>query len=275
VTGIVQPPGRIACGSIRLAGRRVDDLPEAELRRIRGRHVGTIFQDPLASLDPLFTIGDQLVETVRTHRPLSLREARQRALQWLVDVGIHPAADRFHHHPHQLSGGMRQRAVIALALCGEPRLVIADEPTTALDVSLQAQIVALVRRLCRERGVAVMLITHDMGVIAETADRVAVMYAGRIVETGATAEVVKAPQHPYTRALLGCIPEIGPRRVRLPQIEGSMPRLDQIVSGCPFHPRCPEALDRCRSEAPVLLSRGGSLVSCFVQERCRPDGGSP
>lgn len=272
--GLLPPPGRIARGEIRIAGLRVDDLPEAELRKVRGRQVGMVFQDPLACLDPLFTVGDQLVETLRTHHELPARQARQRALRWLEEVGIQPASERIDQHPHQLSGGMRQRAVIALALCGEPRLVIADEPTTALDVSLQAQILDLLRRLRREHGAAVLLITHDMGVIAEFTDRVAVLYAGRVVEIGPTSEVVRRPRHPYSRALIACIPRVGPRRERLPQIDGAMPAGDR-QRGCAFASRCPEALDRCRDERPSLRDRGSSAVACFLDEGPGPAGGTP
>ena len=178
VIGLLEPPGRIGGGQIRLDGKRIDNLSPDEMRKIRGRHIGAIFQDPLTSLNPLFTVGEQLVETIRTHLPMSAAEAKKRAIGWLAEVGI-PAPDRrFDQYPHQFSGGMRQRVVIALALCAEPRLIIADEPTTALDVSVQAQIIALLKRVCRERNAAAILVTHDMGVIAETADRVAVMYAG-------------------------------------------------------------------------------------------------
>ena len=196
--GLLEPPGRLAAGEVWLEGQRIDRLPQAALRAIRGRRIGVVFQDPLGSLNPLFTIGEQLEETIRTHLGLAGKELRQRALALLAEVGIPAPQARFHHYPHQFSGGMRQRVVIALALAAEPILLIADEPTTALDVSMQAQIIALIKRVARERGAAVMLITHDMGVIAETADRVAVMYAGRIVEIGAVRDVLHAPRHPYT-----------------------------------------------------------------------------
>src|SRR5439155_21037046 len=184
IIGLLEPPGRIAGGEVRLEGRRIDNLPHAELRRIRGRRIGVIFQDPLTSLNPLYTIGRQLEETILTHLPLSKTQARARALSLLREVGIPAPEGRYSHYPHQFSGGMRQRVVIALAIAAEPALIIADEPTTALDVSIQAQIIALLKRLAREHGAAVMLITHDMGVIAETAQRVAVMYAGRVAEIG-------------------------------------------------------------------------------------------
>lgn len=262
---LIEPPGRIAGGEIRLNGRRIDTLPPEEMRRVRGRQIGAIFQDPLTTLNPLYSIGRQLVETMQTHLGLSDREARARAIRWLEDVGIPGAAQRIDSYPHQFSGGMRQRVVIALALCAEPRLVIADEPTTALDVSIQAQVIALLKRLCREHGTAVMLITHDMGVIAETADRVAVMYAGRIAEIGPVREVVKNARHPYTEGLMGSIPSLTHRVARLRQIDGAMPRLTDIPKGCAFNPRCGRAYDRCRSERPELMATGGpSRAACWL-----------
>jgi peptide/nickel transport system ATP-binding protein len=204
---LLEPPGRIAGGEVRLKGERIDQLDIDAMRRVRGRRIGMVFQDPLTSLNPLYTVGQQLIETIRTHLPLTGVEARQRAIDLLVEVGIPAAAHRLDGYPHEFSGGMRQRVVIALALAAEPELVIADEPTTALDVSVQAQIIQVLKRLCREKNTAVILITHDMGVIAETADRVAVMYAGRIVEIGPVREVIKTPRHPYTRGLMGSIPD--------------------------------------------------------------------
>ncbi len=264
IIGLIDPPGRIAGGQIRLDGRRIDALPAAELRKIRGREIGAVFQDPLTSLNPLYTVGRQLVETIRTHLRLGEAEARTRAIALLDEVGIPAAERRIDHYPHQFSGGMRQRVVIALALCAQPRLVVADEPTTALDVSIQAQIIQLLKRLCREHGTAVMLVTHDMGVIAETADRVAVMYAGRIVEIGPVADVIHRPRHPYTAGLMGSIPSIGAEVERLAQIDGAMPRLDAIPSGCAFHPRCPRAIERCRSDGPELVAAGEAKVACWL-----------
>ncbi|HYM03695.1 MAG TPA: ABC transporter ATP-binding protein [Stellaceae bacterium] len=264
IIGLLEPPGRIAGGEIRFAGQRIDDLPDEAMQRIRGREIGAIFQDPLTSLDPLFTVGRQLVETIRVHLGLDRIEARRRALALLREVGIPVPEQRVDHYPHQFSGGMRQRVVIALALAANPRLVIADEPTTALDVSIQAQIIALLRRLCRDHGTAVMLVTHDMGVIAETADRVAVMYAGRIVEIGPVRDVVKNPQHPYTAGLMGAIPMISEKRERLAQIDGAMPRLTDIPEGCAFHPRCPRVFPRCRAERPELLRADASEAACWL-----------
>ncbi|MGZ8255745.1 MAG: ABC transporter ATP-binding protein, partial [Burkholderiaceae bacterium] len=206
VIGLLEPPGRIASGEVKLNGLRIDNLPYEEMRKIRGREIGAIFQDPLTSLNPLYTVGQQIVETITTHLHMSGAQARTRAIELLASTGIPAPERRIDHFPHQFSGGMRQRVVIALALAAEPKLVIADEPTTALDVSIQAQIIALLKQLCREHGTAVLLVTHDMGVIAETADRVAVMYAGRIVEIGPVADVIHRPQHPYTVGLMGSIP---------------------------------------------------------------------
>jgi peptide/nickel transport system ATP-binding protein len=237
------------------------------MRRVRGREIGAVFQDPLTSLNPLYTIGRQLIETITTHLDMSQAEARRRALDLLAEVGITAPERRIDHYPHQFSGGMRQRVVIALALAAKPKLIIADEPTTALDVSIQAQIIALLKRLCRDHGTAVMLITHDMGVIAETADRVAVMYAGRIVEIGPVADVIHRPQHPYTQGLMGSIPSIVDEREDLAQIDGAMPRLTSIPAGCPFHPRCAYAFDRCRGERPDLMPAATSLAACWLHAR--------
>jgi len=263
VIGLIDPPGRIAGGQIRLSGRRIDNLPEEAMRRIRGREIGAVFQDPLTSLNPLYTIGRQLVETMRTHLPLSGAQARAQAIALLGEVGIQAAARRIDHYPHQFSGGMRQRVVIALALAAKPRLIVADEPTTALDVSIQAQIIQLLKRLCREHGTAIMLVTHDMGVIAETADRVAVMYAGRIVEIGPVADVIHRPAHPYTIGLMGSIPSIIEERTRLAQIDGAMPRLDAVPGGCAFHPRCTHAIGKCRQDLPMLERTGATYAACW------------
>ena len=270
VQQLLEPPGHIAAGEVWLAGRRIDTLGEAGMTRIRGREIGAVFQDPLTSLNPLFTIGSQLVETIRIHMRLSRRAARARALDLLRQVGIPAAEERIDHYPHQFSGGMRQRAVIALALAAEPKLIIADEPTTALDVSIQAQITALLRRLCDDTGTAVMLVTHDMGVIAETADRVAVMYAGRLVEIGPVQDVLRAPRHPYTRGLVGSIPALGRRVETLTQIDGAMPRLDAIPPGCAFNPRCAEAMERCRRDRPDLMRCGASAAACWLLEGDTP-----
>jgi len=269
IIGLLEPPLRIAGGRIALDGRRIDNLRYEEMRRIRGKEIGAIFQDPLTSLNPLYTIGRQLTETIRTHLDMGAAAARERALALLGEVGIAGAAQRLDHYPHQFSGGMRQRVVIALALAANPRLIIADEPTTALDVSIQAQIIALLKRLGREHGTAIMLVTHDMGVIAETAHRVAVMYAGRIVEIGPVRDIVAAPQHPYTKGLMDSIPRIGGTRGRLRQIDGAMPRLTEIPPGCPFNPRCPQVFDRCRRDRPELMAAARGEAACwlFAEER--------
>ncbi|MCE2970122.1 MAG: ABC transporter ATP-binding protein [Burkholderiales bacterium] len=264
IIGLLEPPGRIAGGEIKLNGLRIDNLPYEEMRKVRGREIGAIFQDPLTSLNPLYTVGRQLTETIVTHLNISMAAARERAVQLLAATGIPAPERRIDHYPHQFSGGMRQRVVIALALAAEPRLVIADEPTTALDVSIQAQIIALLKRLCREQGTAVMLVTHDMGVIAETADRVAVMYAGRIAEIGPVADVIHRPQHPYTVGLMGSIPTFEHDVPRLAQIEGSMPRLTAIPPGCAFNPRCTHVIDRCRRERPDLRPAGAAQAACWL-----------
>ena len=266
VIGLLEPPGKIAAGEVLLDGERIDQLPYERLRRLRGKKIGMVFQDPLTSLNPLYTIGRQLVETILTHDEMSHGDARRRAIDLLAEVGIPSPAQRIDQYPHQFSGGMRQRVVIALALCANPRVVIADEPTTALDVSIQAQIIKVLKRLCDEHGAAVMLITHDMGVIAETADRVAVMYAGRIVEVGPVREVIKHARHPYTRGLMGSIPMVGHDMGKLAQIEGTMPRLTEIPAGCPFHPRCPSAFARCTRERPELMPAGGSQAACWLHQ---------
>ncbi len=264
ILGLLDPPGRVAGGEIWLGKQRIDTLSQREMRRIRGKEIGAVFQDPLMSLNPLLQIGDQIVETIRTHLPVSQEEAVQRALGLMRAVGIPAPEARFNAYPHQFSGGMRQRIVIALALCAEPRLIVADEPTTALDVSIQAQVLQLLKKLCREHGTAMLLVTHDMGVIAETADRVAVMYAGRIVEVGAVEDVISAPVHPYTRGLMGAIPSLARVTGPLAQIDGAMPRLNARPSGCAFHPRCPDANDQCRAQSPAVEAHGTRHVACWL-----------
>ena len=264
VIGLLEPPGQIAGGEILLNGRRIDNLPFEEMRKVRGREIGAIFQDPLTSLNPLYTVGRQITETIETHLQVSKSEARERAIKLLMEVGIPAAERRIDHYPHQFSGGMRQRVVIALALAAEPRLIVADEPTTALDVSIQAQIISLLKRLCKDHGAAVMLVTHDMGVIAETCDRVAVMYAGRIVEIGPVHDVIHSPAHPYTVGLMGSIPALDDDRERLLQIDGAMPRLTAIPAGCAFNPRCPRVFERCRVERPELRPVGATRAACWL-----------
>ena len=264
IIGLLEPPGRVASGSITLQGERIDQYNNDQMRHIRGRKIGAIFQDPLTSLNPLYTVGRQITETIQAHLPVSDEEAKQRAIRLLQDTGIPAAAERMGHYPHQFSGGMRQRVVIALALAAEPQLIVADEPTTALDVSIQAQIIGLLKTICKDRGAAVMLITHDMGVIAETCDRVAVMYAGRIVEIGPVHEVINRPSHPYTSGLMASIPDMSSDRERLNQIDGAMPRLNAIPPGCAFNPRCPSVMERCLQERPELRSATATQAACWL-----------
>lgn len=264
IIGLLEPPGRIASGEVLLEGQRIDNLPQEQMRRIRGRKIGAIFQDPLTSLNPLYSVGRQLTETITTHLPVTAAEARQRAIQLLKDTGIPAAEQRIDHYPHQFSGGMRQRVVIALALAAEPQLIVADEPTTALDVSIQAQIIQLLKTICKQRGAAVMLITHDMGVIAETCDRVAVMYAGRVAEIGPVHEVINQPAHPYTKGLMACIPDMSEDRERLHQIDGAMPRLNAIPKGCAYNPRCERVFDRCHVARPELMAAGATRAACWL-----------
>jgi peptide/nickel transport system ATP-binding protein len=276
IIGLLPEPGRMVYGEIRLNGRRIDGLSEEDLRRVRGKEIGAIFQDPLTSLNPLYSISYQLVETIRAHLDLSARDARGRALELLKEVGIAAAEERMDAYPHEFSGGMRQRIVIALALAANPKLIIADEPTTALDVSIQAQIISLLKRLCRKHHASVMLITHDMGVIAEAADRVAVMYAGRIAETGPVEEVIRRARHPYTDGLMGSIPHLKTRTERLSQIDGTMPRLTEMPPGCAFHARCPRVMDACRVHRPPIETvAAGHDVACWLFDRApAPEVGS-
>jgi peptide/nickel transport system ATP-binding protein len=264
IIGLLEPPGRICGGEILLEGKRIDNLNQDQMQQIRGKRIGSIFQDPLTSLNPLYTIGRQITETIRTHMDVSQSEALKRAIDLLKSTGIPAAEQRMDQYPHQFSGGMRQRVVIALALAAEPRLIVADEPTTALDVSIQAQIIQLLKKLCKDRGAAIMLITHDMGVIAETCDRVAVMYAGRVAEIGPVASVIHRPQHPYSKGLMGSIPSVENDVERLLQIDGSMPRLTAIPQGCAFNPRCTQVFDRCKQERPELLPAGESRAACWL-----------
>ena len=264
IIGLLEPPGRIASGRILLEGQRIDNLDNDAMRRIRGRRIGAIFQDPLTSLNPLYSVGRQLTETIQAHLPVNAAEARRRAIALLQDTGIPAAEQRIDHYPHQFSGGMRQRVVIALALAAEPKLIVADEPTTALDVSIQAQIISLLKRVCQQHGAAVMLITHDMGVIAETCDRVAVMYAGRIAEIGPVHDVINRAAHPYTEGLMAAIPDITTERETLNQIDGTMPRLNAIPQGCAFNPRCPKVFDRCKVDRPDLMPAGASRAACWL-----------
>lgn len=262
ITGLISAPLRRSSGVIELDGQRIDTLSPRRMTAIRGSGIGMIFQDPLTSLNPVFTVERQLVETIERHTELRGRAARAEAIDLLRQVGIPAPEARLASYPHEFSGGMRQRVVIALALAGRPKVIIADEPTTALDVSIQAQIINLLKRLCAERGTAVILVTHDMGVIANAANRVAVMYAGRIVEIGPVADVIGAARHPYTRGLMQSIPEIGRRLHRLPQLRGAMPRPDSLPEGCAFNPRCERATEACRTVRPDLVG-AVRQAACF------------
>ncbi|MBA3240747.1 MAG: ABC transporter ATP-binding protein [Acidobacteria bacterium] len=269
---LVDPPGQVTSGKALFHddGRTCDllTLPQGELEDILGNRISMIFQDPLTSLNPVLTVGYQIMEPLRVHRRLSERKARDEAARLLGRVGIPGARERLDDYPHQFSGGMRQRVMIAMAVACKPKLLIADEPTTALDVTIQAQILNLLRELKRELGTSIIIITHDLGVIAQLADRVAVMYAGRIVEDAPVGEIFGAPQHPYTQALVASIPRLNEWHERLPTIEGTLPRQRDEPVGCAFEPRCASRVTRCAQERPPLveLSGGHSVVACWVAQ---------
>jgi peptide/nickel transport system ATP-binding protein len=246
---LVQPPGRIAAGAIRFKERNLLDLSEPDMRQVRGADIGFIFQEPMTALNPVFTVGYQIAEALLVHKRATRRDAKRHAVELLDAVGVSDAARRAHDYPHQLSGGMRQRVLIAIAVACKPSLLIADEPTTALDVTIQAQILDLLRSMKDAFNLSLLLITHDLGVIAETADRVAVMYGGRIVEEGSVRDIFRVPKHPYTRGLLASIPGGAPG-ARLRAIEGTVPMLGALPPGCAFHPRCPDRFDPCASLPP-------------------------
>jgi oligopeptide/dipeptide ABC transporter ATP-binding protein len=260
-----RPAGRVLAGRAMFGGVDLLRLPPRQLRDLRGNRIAMIFQDPLSSLNPVLTVGRQLTEQLKRHRNVSRAAARERAVELLALVGIPDARRRFGEYPHQMSGGMRQRVMIAMALSCEPDLLIADEPTTALDVTIQAQILDLLQRLRRELGMALLLITHDLGVVAGVTDRVAVMYAGRVVETGPTEHVLSQPQHPYTRGLLNSLPRLDqPRGTPLVPVEGSPPDLGATIAGCPFRPRCPYAIERCTQDPPLIDLEHGQAAACWV-----------
>ncbi len=264
---VPDPPGRITSGEILLDGQDLASLSEKRMREIRGREVAMIFQEPMTSLNPVFTIGNQLIEAIRVHEDLSKSQARRLALEMLERVGIPNPAERLSNYPHQLSGGQQQRVMIAMAISLNPRLLIADEPTTALDVTVQAQILKLLDELRREFSIGILFITHDMAVIAQTADDVAVMYAGRIVETADVFSLFKAPRHPYTRLLFESIPTEKARGSRLRTIKGTVPPLTHLPRGCNFQKRCPLAIERCIEEDPTLREiAGGHLSACHRAE---------
>ena len=264
ILGLIDPPGRLSKGEIWFKGQRIDQNPET----LRGCEISMIFQDPLVSLNPLKKIGDQLVETILRHKKMSRAQAIDRARKGLIEVGIDP--ERLNAYPHTFSGGMRQRVVIALALAPEPSLIIADEPTTALDVSVQAQILELLKKLCRGRGTSIILITHDMGVISETADRVGVLYAGRLAEIGSTNQVLRSSKHPYTQGLVASTPKIDTSSFgqSLYQIPGSMPKLDAIPTGCAFHPCCTQGTLKCSQERAPMMN---NTAACWLLEETRQE----
>ncbi|MFO7586992.1 MAG: ABC transporter ATP-binding protein [Gemmatimonadota bacterium] len=266
ILGLVpEPPGRIhPRSSVRLRGEELVAASPARMREVRGGEIAIVFQEPMTSLNPVFRVGDQVGEAVRRHTELRGRAVRERVVALLDRVGIADPAARADAYPHQLSGGMRQRAMIAMALAGDPALLIADEPTTALDVTIQARILELLADLRRERGMALLLITHDLGVVAQVADRVAVMYAGRIVEEAPAADLFARPSHPYTRGLMRSIPDPDRPGTRLEAIPGAVPRPGAWPAGCRFHPRCPSAMPRCRSEEPPLLDAPSSRAACWL-----------
>ena len=267
---LVPPPGRIDPGSsIRLGETDVMALEGEALRRIRGRPIGMIFQDPMTSLNPVFTVGDQIVEGIRAHLPMSKADARERARALLQEVGLPDPGDRLDAYPHQLSGGMRQRVMIAIALSAEPEILVADEPTTALDVTVQAQILEVLDQLRHRRGMAILLITHDLGIVAGRADRVAVMYAGQIVEEASTAELFARPSHPYTQGLFASVPRISGPIQRLTPIGGTVPPATAWPSGCRFRPRCPQAFEKSEREPQLLPVGPGHRMRCWLAEEPR------
>jgi peptide/nickel transport system ATP-binding protein len=265
VMGLLGAQGNVGQGRIDFDASNLLSLDGRALRAVRGKRIGMIFQEPMTSLNPLLSVGFQVAEVLRTHLALSAAEARNEVVGWFARVGIPNPDQRYDEYPHALSGGMRQRVMIAMAMACKPALLIADEPTTALDVTIQAQILALMDELRREQGTAILLITHDMGVIARMANRVAVMYAGEIVETGSLRDILSAPEHPYTRLLLAAMPTARRKLAELPVIPGTMPTPGALPAGCRFNPRCPDATDKCRSiEPPMLQSASGRDVRCWL-----------
>ncbi len=271
VINLISKPGKITNGEILFEGKRLDTLSEKEMRTIRGNRISMIFQDPMMTLNPVLTIGTQMVETLQAHRKISQKEAEAVAVKKLERVHIPSPARRLSQYPHEFSGGMRQRIIIAIALLTDPSIIIADEPTTALDVTIQAEIMDLLQELCNSEDMGLMLITHDLGVVAEVTERVLVMYAGKIIETAKTSDLVSNPLHPYTRGLMNALPGHGTCDTanRLQQIPGTMPNLTEIAPGCSFHPRCEHCQDICSSEVPQLRKISGNdsrFVSCHFAE---------
>jgi oligopeptide/dipeptide ABC transporter ATP-binding protein len=266
---IASPPGKVVNGEILLDGRNLLDLEEKEMEKVRGDKISMIFQEPMTSLNPVFTIGNQIMEAILFHQKVNKKEARRKAIEMLDRVNIPSPEKTIDAYPHQLSGGMRQRAMIAMALSCQPRLLIADEPTTALDVTIQAQVLRLLREIQKEMGMAVMLITHDLGVVSEIADRVAVMYAGRVVECGSIESIIQEMRHPYTRGLIHSIPAIEKRQKRLPAIPGQVPDAMNLPVGCKFHPRCHLMIEACKKEEPPLFQVNGEHWSrCIRWKEC-------
>ena len=276
ILGLIDPPGRIEGGQILFDGRDLAQLPEDALRRIRGREIGMVFQDPMTSLNPVQTIGRQMDEVLRLHTTLDARARRTRCIEMLESVGISQAGDRLRAYPHQFSGGMRQRVVIAIAMLARPRLIIADEPTTALDVTIQSQILKLMRRQIAEEGASMILVTHDLAVVAEMVDKITVLYCGKVVETGPVREVIDTPAHPYTRGLIDSIPNPAHRLPRLNQIPGTVPDVRNLPAGCSFRDRCPRAQAICaENEPPLTPQRGGQHAACHFPVTATQTAGAP
>jgi peptide/nickel transport system ATP-binding protein len=263
ILNLISEPGRISAGSIHFDGRNLLTLPPAEIRNIRGNRISMIFQDPMMTLNPVLTIGRQMVETLQAHRRIGRAEARRLSIERLGQVAIPTPESRFDSYPHELSGGLRQRVVIAIALLTDPEIIIADEPTTALDVTIQAEIMSLILRLCRENRVGLILITHDLGVVAEVTERLMIMYAGKVVEAGSTRRIIDRPGHPYTRGLLAALPQRVERGQKLNQIPGTMPGIADLPAGCAYHPRCERAYAGCYLEIPRLEAHGSRHIACL------------
>ncbi|MEO9274762.1 ABC transporter ATP-binding protein [Marinomonas sp. 5E14-1] len=266
IVNLISKPGFIKSGSVKLEKKEITKMNLRQLQEVRGKRIAMIFQDPMMTLNPVITIGDQLVETIRSHTKITYKDARNIAIKKLQHVQISSPEKRFDQYPHELSGGMRQRVIIASVLLLNPDIIIADEPTTALDVTIQAEILQLLLSICHDNGVALILISHDLGVVSKVAERTLVMYAGRIVEEGPTLEIINDPQHPYTQGLLNALPQMTLPGQRLNQIQGSMPSLTERPTGCAFHPRCPYATEKCQQEQPNFIHSGVSSVSCFLVE---------
>lgn len=272
VMGLVPRPGKVTGGSIRFKNEELTIAAESRMRQVRGNEIAMIFQEPMTSLNPVFTIGHQLIEGIRLHNKISKKEAAGRAVDMLQKVGMPRAKQLLKEYPHQLSGGMRQRVMIAMAMACEPELLIADEPTTALDVTIQAQILDLMKQLNKEFHTSILMITHDLGVVADICDRIVVMYAGKVVEEGSVREIFKNPQHPYTEGLIQSVPNMREAKKRLYSIPGNVPKPGSLQQGCHFAPRCPYAFDRCTAENPQLLqTEDGHQVRCFLHEKSRQE----